>query len=88
MVAYYGATLMLFLWNPVFCMTFWIFTHLEGLLFFPLLQSFSTESTGMILLCAISYLWHAFVEESARDPDACARCFLTWEQGSLALSWS
>lgn len=50
MMTYYGVTLILFMWNPVFCMVYWIFTHLEG----------------MILLCAISYLWHAFVEES--DP--------------------
>ncbi|CAJ1364970.1 unnamed protein product [Effrenium voratum] len=50
MSAYYGVTLLMLLWNPVFCIVYWIFAHLEG----------------MILLCAISYLWHAFVEES--DP--------------------
>jgi len=50
MVTYYGFTLLLFLWSPTFCVVYWIFCHLEG----------------MLLLCAISYLWHAFVEES--DP--------------------
>ncbi|CAE7322488.1 unnamed protein product [Symbiodinium natans] len=50
MLAYYGVTLLLFLWSPTFCIVYWVFCHLEG----------------MLLLCAISYLWHAFVEES--DP--------------------
>jgi len=51
MVAYYGLTLLLFCWDPVFCTVYWLFPHVEA----------------CVLLCAISYLWHAFVEES--DPD-------------------
>mmetsp|Transcript_81207 Transcript_81207/g.143199 ORF Transcript_81207/g.143199 Transcript_81207/m.143199 type:complete len:435 (-) Transcript_81207:115-1419(-) len=50
MVAYYLVTGIMFCWNPTFCLTYWIFAHAEGIIF----------------LCAISYLWHAFVEES--DP--------------------
>eukprot|EP00408_Alexandrium_pacificum_P068334 CAMPEP_0171160256 /NCGR_PEP_ID=MMETSP0790-20130122/3460_1 /TAXON_ID=2925 /ORGANISM="Alexandrium catenella, Strain OF101" /LENGTH=578 /DNA_ID=CAMNT_0011624777 /DNA_START=71 /DNA_END=1807 /DNA_ORIENTATION=- len=50
MVVYYGATLALLYWNPVFCVVYWIYPHMEA----------------CVLLCAISYLWHAFVEES--DP--------------------
>lgn len=50
MVTYYGVTALLFFWDPVFCICYWVFPHFEAI----------------ILLCAISYLWHAFVEES--DP--------------------
>jgi len=50
MATYYGATLALFCWNPVFCIVYWVYPHMEA----------------CVLLCAISYLWHAFVEES--DP--------------------
>jgi len=50
MVVYYGISLALFFWNPVFCIVYWIYPHMEA----------------CVLLCAISYLWHAFVEES--DP--------------------
>jgi len=50
MVAYYGVTAVMLWWNPIFCLLFWVFPHFEA-------------NVG---LCAISYLWHAFVEES--DP--------------------
>lgn len=50
MITYYGVTLLLFCWSPVFCLAYWVFPHMEAI----------------ILLSAISYLWHAFVEES--DP--------------------
>jgi len=50
MVAYYGVAALLFWWSPVFCLVYWLFPHMEA----------------CVLLCAISYLWHAFVEES--DP--------------------
>mmetsp|Transcript_70914 Transcript_70914/g.178783 ORF Transcript_70914/g.178783 Transcript_70914/m.178783 type:complete len:631 (-) Transcript_70914:119-2011(-) len=50
MAAYYGVALVLLFWDPVFCFVYWLFPHMEG----------------AVLLSAISYLWHAFVEES--DP--------------------
>eukprot|EP00928_Gymnodinium_smaydae_P013501 TRINITY_DN14920_c0_g1_i4.p1 TRINITY_DN14920_c0_g1~~TRINITY_DN14920_c0_g1_i4.p1 ORF type:complete len:639 (-),score=123.46 TRINITY_DN14920_c0_g1_i4:454-2370(-) len=50
MVAYYGVMAFLFWWNPIFCVVYWMFPHMEACVF----------------LCAISYLWHAFVEE--KDP--------------------
>jgi len=50
MGAYYGVTLLLLWWDPVFAVVYWLFPHMEA----------------CVLLCAISYLWHAFVEES--DP--------------------
>jgi fatty acid desaturase len=50
MVTYYGVTALLFCWDPIFCLAYWVFPHAEAI----------------VLLCAISYLWHAFVEES--DP--------------------
>lgn len=50
MGAYYGVALLLLWWDPVFCVVYWLFPHMEA----------------AVLLSAISYLWHAFVEES--DP--------------------
>merc|ERR1719188_1998453 len=50
MVAYYGTMALLFWWSPSFCLGYWVFPHAEA----------------CTLLCAISYLWHAFVEAS--DP--------------------
>eukprot|EP00442_Polarella_glacialis_P018942 CAMPEP_0115131386 /NCGR_PEP_ID=MMETSP0227-20121206/53083_1 /TAXON_ID=89957 /ORGANISM="Polarella glacialis, Strain CCMP 1383" /LENGTH=446 /DNA_ID=CAMNT_0002536891 /DNA_START=93 /DNA_END=1433 /DNA_ORIENTATION=- len=50
MVAYYGVSALMFYWNPLFCTLYWGFCHIEGCVF----------------LSCISYLWHAFVEES--DP--------------------
>ena len=50
MLAYYGLTAALFAWDPIFCLAYWVFPHMEAI----------------VLLCAISYLWHAFVEVS--DP--------------------
>jgi len=50
MVAYYGLTIAMFCWDPVFCAVYWLFPHVEA----------------TVILCAIAYLWHAFVEES--DP--------------------
>lgn len=46
--AYYGVTALLLIWDPMFCVMYWIFPHLEAI----------------VGLAAISYLWHAFVEES------------------------
>jgi len=45
-VAYYGVTALLFRWNPTFCFIYWIFPHIEA----------------CVILCGISYMWHAFVE--------------------------
>jgi len=50
MAAYYGVAALIWCWNPVFCLVYWIYPHMEA----------------CVILCAISYLWHAFVEES--DP--------------------
>jgi len=50
MIAYYGIAALLLWQYPFFCMVYWLFPHMEA----------------CVLLCAISYLWHAFVEES--DP--------------------
>jgi len=50
MVAYYGLGVLLWCWSPSFCLCYYIYPHAEACVF----------------LCAISYLWHAFVEES--DP--------------------
>jgi len=50
MVVYYGAMALLWCWSPIFCLVYWVYPHMEA----------------CVLLCAISYLWHAFVEES--DP--------------------
>lgn len=50
MVVYYGLTLLIFLWSPVFCLAYWVFAHMEAI----------------VVLGAVAYLWHAFVEES--DP--------------------
>merc|ERR1712224_168251 len=48
MLAYYGVTLLLLLWDPVFAICYWIYPHMEA-------------NMG---LGAIAFLWHAFVEES------------------------
>mmetsp|Transcript_48729 Transcript_48729/g.139364 ORF Transcript_48729/g.139364 Transcript_48729/m.139364 type:complete len:522 (+) Transcript_48729:52-1617(+) len=50
MVAYYGVLALFWCWNPTFAFCYWLYPHLEA----------------TVALCAISYLWHAFVEES--DP--------------------
>mmetsp|Transcript_76462 Transcript_76462/g.231795 ORF Transcript_76462/g.231795 Transcript_76462/m.231795 type:complete len:528 (+) Transcript_76462:56-1639(+) len=50
MAVYYGITALLWSWSPAFCLLYWVYPHVEANLF----------------LCAISYIWHAFVEES--DP--------------------
>jgi fatty acid desaturase len=50
MIAYYGVTALMLWWDPLFCIAYWVYPHFEAI----------------VLLCAISYLWHAFVEVS--DP--------------------
>eukprot|EP00933_Yihiella_yeosuensis_P066572 TRINITY_DN7090_c0_g2_i1.p1 TRINITY_DN7090_c0_g2~~TRINITY_DN7090_c0_g2_i1.p1 ORF type:complete len:439 (-),score=44.34 TRINITY_DN7090_c0_g2_i1:125-1441(-) len=50
-VGYYGTTWLMFRWQPLFTTIYWIFVHTEAIVF----------------LCAISYLWHAFVEPD--DPN-------------------
>jgi len=47
-LAYYLVTLLLFLWDPLFCICYWIYPHYEA----------------TIGLGAIAYLWHAFVDEA------------------------
>eukprot|EP00929_Paragymnodinium_shiwhaense_P006731 TRINITY_DN1106_c0_g2_i11.p1 TRINITY_DN1106_c0_g2~~TRINITY_DN1106_c0_g2_i11.p1 ORF type:complete len:554 (-),score=80.35 TRINITY_DN1106_c0_g2_i11:346-1944(-) len=47
MAAFYGVALLLFLWNPVFCICYWLYPHMEA----------------CVGLGAIAYLWHAFVDE-------------------------
>jgi hypothetical protein len=62
MVAYYGLTAALFAWDPIFCLAYWVFPHMEAI----------------VLLCAISYLWHAFVEVSDPGNQVCiAPCATT-----------
>jgi len=51
MVYYYGIAFMFWKWDRTFCLLYWLYPHAEAITF----------------LCAISYLWHAFVEES--DPN-------------------
>eukprot|EP00929_Paragymnodinium_shiwhaense_P006727 TRINITY_DN1106_c0_g1_i3.p1 TRINITY_DN1106_c0_g1~~TRINITY_DN1106_c0_g1_i3.p1 ORF type:complete len:285 (-),score=49.25 TRINITY_DN1106_c0_g1_i3:531-1385(-) len=47
MLAYYGVAALLFLWNPIFCICYWLYPHCEA----------------CVGLGAIAYLWHAFVDE-------------------------
>lgn len=51
MVAYYGMMAFMFWWNWSFCVLYIVFPYMEA----------------SVALCAISYMWHAFVEET--DPE-------------------